>query len=164
VADRWQRLLVGRRPSRTFARAALIAAVSAVTFGWVLQPIRAHGPSMLPTYRDGGLYLVNRFAYAGREPRRGDVIAIRLAGPRVLFVKRIIGLPGERVRLEAGVVYIDDRPLDEPYVVHRSTWRMRETTLGNGEYFVVGDNRGMPIEQHELGAVNRERIVGRMLW
>jgi signal peptidase I len=119
---------------------------------------------MLPTYRDGGLYLVNRLAYLGREPRRGDVVAIRLAGPRVLFVKRIIGLPGERVRLEAGVVYIDDRPLDEPYVVHRAAWLMREKKLGHLEYFVAGDNRGMPIEQHELGSVNRDRVVGRMLW
>jgi signal peptidase I len=119
---------------------------------------------MLPTYHDGSFRLVNRLAYAGREPRRGEVVAIRLAGPRVLFVKRIIGLPGERVRLEAGVVFIDGKLLNEPYVVHRAAWLMDEKTLGNREYFVAGDNRGMPIEQHELGVVNRDRIVGRMLW
>lgn len=164
MLDRWQRLLVGRRPSRTLARAAVIATVSVVTFGWILQPIRTYGPSMLPTYSDGGLHLVNRLAYVRQEPRRGDIVAIRLAGPRVLFVKRIIGLPGERVRLEAGVVYLDDKPFDEPYVVHRAAWMMREKTLGPREYFVAGDNRGMSIEQHELGAVSRDRIVGRMFW
>lgn len=160
----WQRLFVGRRPSRTLARAAVIVAVSVVTFGWVLRPIRAYGPSMLPTYRDGGLYFVNRLAYLVREPRRGDVVAIRLAGPHVLFVKRILGLPGERVRIDGGIVHVDEKPIDEPYVIHRAAWIMRERRLGDREYFVVGDNRGMRIEQHELGAVDRDRIVGRMLW
>ena len=119
---------------------------------------------MLPTYRDGGLYFVNRLAYLVREPRRGDVVAIRLAGPHVLFVKRILGLPGERVRIDGGIVHVDEKPIDEPYVIHRAAWIMRERRLGDREYFVVGDNRGMRIEQHELGAVDRDRIVGRMLW
>lgn len=164
MSERLQRLLVGRRPSRTLIRIVAIVVLSAITFGVVLQPIRTYGPSMLPTYCDGGLHLVNRLAYVGREPRRGDVVAIRLAGPRVLFVKRIIGLPGERVRIEAGIVHVDERPLDEPYVVHRAAWVMSEKKLGDREYFVAGDNRGMRIEQHELGTVNRDRIVGRMLW
>jgi len=102
----WQRFFVGRRPSRTLARAAVVVAVSVVTFGWVLQPIRAYEPNMLPTDRDGGLYFVNRLAYLGREPRRGDVVAIRLAGPRVLFMKRILGLPGELVRIEGAASVI----------------------------------------------------------
>jgi signal peptidase I len=164
VPERLQRVLVGRRPSRTLVRAAIIVVVSVVTFGWVLRPIRAYGPSMQPTYRDGGLYLVNRLAYLAGEPRRGDVVAIRLAGPRVLFVKRVLGLPGERVRIDAGIVHVDEKPLDEPYVVHRAAWVMREKRLGNREYFVAGDNRGMPIDQHDLGTVSRDRIVGRMLW
>jgi signal peptidase I len=164
VPERLQRLLVGRRPSRTLIRIVGIVVLSVITFGVVLQPIRTYGPSMLPTYRDGGLHLVNRLAYIRSEPRRGDVVAIRLAGPRVLFVKRIIGLPGERVRIEAGIVHVDERPLEEPYVVHRAAWVMSEKKLGGREYFVAGDNRGMRIEQHELGTVNRDRIVGRMLW
>ena len=61
----------------------------------------------------------------------------------MLFVKRIIGLPGERVRIEAGIVHVDERPLDEPYVVHRAAWVMSEKKLGEREYFVAGDNRGM---------------------
>jgi signal peptidase I len=160
----WRRILLGRRPSRTLARAAVVVAASAITFGWVLGPIRTYGPSMLPTYRAGGLYFVNRLAYLGREPRRGDVVAIRLAGPRVLIVKRILALPGERVRIDDGIVHVEGTPLDEPYVVHRSRWRLAKRKLGGREYFVAGDNRGMRIEQHDLGAVARDRIVGRMLW
>jgi signal peptidase I len=164
VPERLQRLLIGRRPARTLIRVIFVVVLSALTFGLVLQPIRTYGPSMLPTYRDGGLHLVNRLAYVRREPQRGDVVAIRLAGPRVLFVKRIIGLPGERVRIEAGIVRVDEKPLEEPYVLHRADWVMRERKLGDREYFVAGDNRGMRIEQHELGTVSRDRIVGRMLW
>ena len=65
---------------RTLIRIVAIVVLSAITFGVVLQPIRTYGPSMLPTYRDGGLHLVNRLAYVRSEPRRGDVVAIRLAG------------------------------------------------------------------------------------
>lgn len=164
MPERLQRLLIGRRPARTLIRVIFVVVLSALTFGLVLQPIRTYGPSMLPTYRDGGLHLVNRLAYVRREPQRGDVVAIRLAGPHVLFVKRIIGLPGERVRIEAGIVRVDEKPLEEPYVLHRADWVMRERKLGDREYFVAGDNRGMRIEQHELGTVSRDRIVGRMLW
>jgi signal peptidase I len=163
-ASGWRRVLLGRRPSRTLARAAVVVAAAVVTFGWVLVPIRTYGPSMQPTYRAGGLWFVNRLAYLGHEPRRGDVVAIRLAGPRVLIVKRVLAVPGERVRIDAGIVHVDGRPLDEPYVVHRAKWVMPERVLGGREYFVAGDNRGMRIEQHDLGAVQRDRIVGRMLW
>lgn len=164
AAARWRRVLVGRNPARAVVRGVVILLVSLVTFRWVLVPIRTHGPSMLPTYRDGGLYFVNRFAYLASEPRRGDVVAIRLAGPHVLFVKRVLALPGERVLIRGGIVYVDGKPLAEPYVVHRAQWLMGEKALGAREYFVAGDNRGMRIEQHELGAVDRDRIVGRLVW
>jgi signal peptidase I len=160
----WRRALLGRRPSRTLVRVGVLIVVGVLTFGWLIVPVRAYGPSMLPTYRDGGLYFVNRAAYAWREPRRGDVVAIRLAGPHVLYVKRIVGLPGERVLILRGVVHVNGTALEEPYVVNRAAWHMRETPLGRDEYFVVGDNRGMRMELHDLGTVRRDRIVGQMLW
>jgi signal peptidase I len=160
----WRRALLGRHPSRTLVRVGVLILVGILTFGWLIVPVRAYGPSMLPTYRDGGLYFVNRVAYAWRKPRRGDVVAIRLAGPHVLYVKRIVGLPGERVLIRRGVVHVNGTPLDEPYVVNRSPWQMREVSLESNEYFVVGDNRGMRMELHDLGTVRRDRIVGQMLW
>lgn len=160
----WRRALLGRQPSRTLVRVGVLIVVGVLTFGWLIVPVRAYGPSMLPTYRDGGLYFVNRAAYAWRAPRRGDVVAIRLAGPHVLYVKRIVGLPGERVLIRRGVVHLNGTALEEPYVVNRAPWQMRETRLGQDEYFVVGDNRGMRMELHDLGTVRRDRIVGQMLW
>jgi len=158
-------LLVGRNPRRTLVRAGIVVAVSAAVFGWVLLPVRAQGISMAPTVEPGGLHLVNRLAYVFGAPARGDVVAIRLAGRSVVYVKRIVGLPGERLRIDRGTIYADDRALDEPYVRHRRpTWTLPETTLGPDEYFVVGDNRGMPIAQHDLGTIRRARVVGKLLF
>ena len=120
---------------------------------------------MQPTLEPGGFYLVNRLAYAFGEPARGDVVAIRLAGRSVVYVKRIVGLPGERLRIDGGRVLANDRAFDEPYVRdRRASWVLPETKLGPDEYFVVGDNRGMPIKQHELGKTRRAKIVGKILY
>jgi signal peptidase I len=119
---------------------------------------------MQPTYEPGSFHLVNRLAFRWRDPARGDVIAIRLAGTRVVYVKRIIGLPGERLRIESGQVLVDDRPLEEPYVVNRRPWDYPEVEIGPNEYFVVGDNRGMNLRDHAMGRVDAVRVVGRVIF
>jgi signal peptidase I len=145
-------------------RVLVLAAVSFVMFRWVLMPIRAEGISMSPTYSSGSLKLVNRLAFLSAKPERGDIIAIRLAGPHVLYVKRIIGLPGERVAIKQGQVYIDSAPLAEPYVRARHPWEVPEVTLTAREYFVIGDNRGMRASDHDFGRVDVSRIVGKVLF
>ena len=158
-------ILVGRNPRRTLARAVVLVAAAGALFGWVLLPVRAQGVSMQPTIEPGGFHVVNRLAFVVGAPSRGDVVAIRLAGRSVVYVKRIVGLPGERLRIDGGVVYADGRALDEPYVRNRRpSWTLPETSLGADEYFVVGDNRGMPIEQHDLGKIRRARVVGKILF
>lgn len=158
-------MLIGRDPKHTLVRAAILVAVSVVLFGWILIPIRAEGVSMRPTYEPRSLHFVNRLAFLRRDPGRGDVVGIRLAGRNVMLVKRIVGLPGERVRISGGEIIVNEMPLSEPYVKHRNTsWSLPETRLGAAEYFVVGDNRGMPIGQHELGKAHRARIVGAVVF
>ena len=142
----------------------MLAAVSAVVFKWVLIPIRTEGPSMLPTYGSGALNLVNRFAYWRRPPARGDVVAIRLAGPSILYIKRIVGLPGERLAIVDGSVEVDGVPLSEPYVRLRRAWNVPKVTLAPQEYFVIGDNRGMRAADHDFGRVDRSRIVGKVVF
>ena len=157
--------LFGRHPRRTLLRVVLLVAGATVVFGWVLLPVRAEGISMEPTYEPGSFHLVNRLAYRARGPARGDVVAIRLAGPHVVYVKRVIGLPGEHVRISGGQVFIDDRALAEPYVRRRNpSWNLPQATLGADEYFVVGDNRAMRIELHELGVAHRRRMVGKVIY
>jgi signal peptidase I len=144
-------------------RVLVLATVSFILFRWVLIPIRTDGISMLPTYRSGSFNLVNRVAFSFRTPSRGDIVAIRLAGPHVVFVKRIVGLPGERFRIVRGQVYINGTPLPEPYVRDRQPWEVPEVTLTASEYFVIGDNRGMRAADHTFGRVDVARIIGRVV-
>jgi signal peptidase I len=135
-----------------------------VLFGFVLLPVRLHGISMLPTYNDGGLNFANRAAYWWGSPARGDAVAIRMAGEHVVYVKRIVGLPRERIAIIAGVVTVNDAPLIEPSVVYKTPWDVPAITLGNDEYFVIGDNRAMASQNHDFGKTARGRIVGKMLF
>src|SRR5262245_57299693 len=98
---------------------------------------------MSPTYESGSFNLVNRLAYTINAPQRGDVVAVQFAGPHVVYIKRIVAMPNERVSIDKGVVVVDGRPLEEPYVRHRALWNVAETRLRDDEYFLVGDNRGM---------------------
>ena len=162
--SRTRRIVFGRNPRRTLIRIAILTAVSFITFGWLLTPIRVRGISMEPTYQSGSFNLVNRLSYAVGSPARGDVVAIRLAGPSVVYVKRIVGLPGERVAFVQGVFHVNGVPVNEPYVRFRKPWDVQELTLGPDEYYVVGDNRGMSAGSHSFGGVRRERILGKVLF
>ena len=159
-----RRIVFGRNPRRTAVRVLVLASISFITFRWVLIPMRAEGISMLPTYRSGSLNLVNRLAYLNQKPSRGDIVAIKLAGPHVLYVKRIIALPGERISVTEGQVYVNGVPLIEPYVRNRNPWDVPEVTLTSREYFVIGDNRGMRSKDHDFGRVDVSRIVGRIVF
>jgi signal peptidase I len=159
-----KQLVLGRNVRVTVLRAALLIVAALLLFGYVLIPVRLHGISMLPTYRDGAINFANRLAYVGRHPVRGDAVAIRMAGPSVLYVKRIVGLPGERVQIARGIVLVNGEPLKEPAVRYRAAWNLPLFTVGPDEYFVIGDNRAMQIEDHDLGRARRDRVVGKMLF
>lgn len=157
-------LVVGSHPRRTIVRVVVLILVSAVTFGWILVPLRAEGISMLPTYESGTLHFVNRLSYIAGSPARGDIIAIRLAGARVFYVKRVIGLPGERIHIVDGTIHVNGAPLSEPYVKNRRRWNVDEVALTSQEYFVMGDNRGMNAADHDFGRAHRSRIAGRVVF
>ena len=132
-----QRVLIGRNPKRTLVRSLVLVVVSVVVFKFVLQPIRVEGGSMLPTYKDRGVHFVNRLAYLFHGPRRGDVVAIRLlAGEHVMYMKRIIGLPGETVAFHEGRLYINGQPMDEPYVKLQGNWEHEPLQVGPNQYYV----------------------------
>lgn len=157
------KLIFGANPRATLIRVAVLVAVAWVIFGYLLLPVRMEGISMLPTY-SGGINFAYRFAYRNHPPERGDAVAVRMAGEGVVFVKRIVGMPGERIAIDTGVVLINGEPLVEPHVVYKILWNMPEVTIGPDEYFLIGDNRGMPMKNHEFGKTTRDRIVGRMIF
>jgi len=159
-----KRLIWGRNPRRTLLRAALLAATAFVLFRFLLLPVQVRGQSMWPTYRDRSWNFVNRLAYWGGAPRRGDVVCIRFtAGEHILILKRVVGLPGEAVAFRAGRLFINGQPIEEPYVRTPCDWDEPERRLGPDEYYVVGDNRAMPAADHWHGITDRWRIVGKVL-
>jgi signal peptidase I len=160
----WLRVaFIGRRPKFTLWRIAFLVIGSFVVFKFILLPIRVEGASMLPTYRDRGVNFVNTLAYKWSKPKRGDVVTCELAGRSIMLMKRIVGLPGETLAFHRGRVLINGVVLDEPYVKLPCNWESPPFTLEADQYFVVGDNRSMPIEDHTMGAPHRSRIVGKLL-
>ncbi len=161
----WMRLLIGRRPKRTMVRLVILASLSFIVFKWMLLPVRIQGVSMEPNYHDGRINFVNRLSYLWGAPRRGDVVAIRMAGVHVMFLKRLVGLPGERIAIRNGIILINGRPLAEPYVIRpRAPWEEEEIQLSPRQYFYVGDNRDMPAEAHRHDVVDVDRLVGKVLF
>lgn len=158
------RWIAGANPRRTAIRATILIVAAYLTFGYVLMPVRGEGPSMTPTIDSGDLIFINRLTFTWREPRRGDIVAVRTAGSSVVYVKRLLVLPGERLRIEAGALSINGDWINEPYARKRDDWWLDEVTMGPDEYFVVGDNRTMPMRLHEMGTVPRARLIGALLF
>lgn len=159
------RFAVGQNPRWTLVRIALLVGTTFLLFKYVLLLRKIESVSMLPTFPEGSIHVIYRLAYRGpTTPERGDIVGVRTSGETVMYVKRIIGLPGETLAIRNGTVLINGEPLEEPYVrPGRRPWNRAPKVLGSHQFFVIGDNRSMPQEQHEFGAVERDRIVGKVL-
>ena len=133
-------------------------------FGWVLRPVRIDGISMEPTVHDGTFRFGWLLAYARGNPQVGDIVMVRMAGRRVMYLKRILAVPGETAQFRAGDLWVDGARRPEPYVRLAGRWQTDPVALGVGEYLVAGDNRSAPLSQHAAGVTTRDRIVGRLAW
>jgi signal peptidase I len=153
------RLFLGRSPKKTLLRILVLVTVCFITFKFVLVPVKIVGHSMEPTCQDGQLRFINLLAYAGRQPQRGDIIGIRLTPDDTIIIKRLIGLPGERIAFHTGVVFINGIQLDEPYLNSLGAWEWPEETLDKNTYFATGDNR-LVTQQYRI---QREQIFGKFL-
>jgi signal peptidase I len=161
VSAWWLRLIVGRRPLRTLVRMIVVVVVALVVFKVLLIPIRVTGYSMEPTYRDGRVNFLNRYAYRRHGPNRGDVVGVQVKDSHLVLLKRVLGLPGEHVAVLDGRVAIDGRILDEPYVKGVGQLQARESALlGDHRYFIIGDNRGVSA----YGVVQLREIKGKVLF
>jgi len=141
----------------------LLALVLFLVINALSARVRVENVSMKPTLQPGEFLLVNRVAYKLGEPSIGDIIVFHAPGVSDLdYIKRIIGLPGDEVRVEGQTVYVNNQPLYEPYIAdapnYSGTW-----TVPQGEYFVLGDNRNNSSDSHLWGFVPEEDIVGRAL-
>lgn len=134
---------------------------------FIAQPFVVDGESMHPTFTNGDYLIVDQISYRFSEPARGDVIVFRYPEhPSTFYIKRIIGLPGETVRIEKGTVTIISAEgvtssFAEPYVINDDTTYTRNMMLGEGEYYVMGDNRPKSSDSRIWGALPEENIIGR---
>jgi len=133
-------------------------------FKFVCLPFTIQGQSMEPTYKDGGFNFCFKQRYLFTEPERGDVVMIRLAGEKVMLLKRIIALEGDTLAFEDGTLYLNGEQVDEEYVRYPSAWNLAPRSVKKGYVYVVGDNRSVPVDSHHFGQTPLKRIVGGPLW
>lgn len=158
------RLIVGADPRRTMVRVGLLVIAGWLLITYGILSVRGQGPSMQPTVQDGQLMIVNKLSYHLRRPRRGEIAAVRWEDDRAVLIKRILAGPGDTIAIREGAVEVNGVVLTEPYVEHRAAWNMAETTLTPDQYFVVGDNRGMPMALHTFGTVGSADLIGPVFW
>ncbi|MBM3824160.1 MAG: signal peptidase I [Verrucomicrobia bacterium] len=158
------RFLIGRNPKWTMVRVLFVMITSYILFGHILLPIRVTGISMEPNYLNGRVNFINKLAYRSIPPQRGDVVGIRTQSAKAIYMKRVVALPGEKVALRAGIVYINGQPLEEPYTKPNPSWNGVELRLKDQEYLVIGDNRTMRMDQHDFGTTDITQFVGRVLF
>ena len=143
----------------------LLTLAFAVIF--LYQPVKVEGASMLPGLEDQERIFVNKFVYHLEPIERGDVLVFRY--PRDTsksYIKRVIGVAGDRIRIVAGLVYVNDEPLSESYVPQQYVdWRSQpEITIPAGYYYMMGDHRNMSSDSREFGPVAEKYIVGKAVF
>lgn len=130
---------------------------------FLVQPHRVQGVSMLPNFDSGELLLTEKVSYRFSNPERGNVIVFRAPIARkVDFIKRIVGLPRETVEIENGVILINGRQYSVNYQVFGKTEGNKTITLGENEYFVLGDNRSSSSDSRSFGPIKKEAIRGKV--
>lgn len=140
---------------------AVIAAL--IVQRYVFTLTRVLGPSMEETLYTNQVMAVLRVNYYFNEPQRGDVVFCHYPGWEEDCVKRVIGLPGERLKIVDSTVYINDEPLEEPYLTLPDTSDFNEVVVPEGSYFVLGDNRRISLDSRGVGALERNAIGGQCL-
>lgn len=144
---------------KVLGTALLLAFLCYAFFTWVFWPVKVTGDSMLPNFLNGSRHFIFKLAYWSGQPRRGDVIGMYFTNGDV-YIKRIIGLPGEEISFVDGGVAINGKPLREPYLRSKVPWELNSVTLGEDDYFVMGDNRATSW----LGLVSLPRIIGKVVY
>jgi len=139
----------------------LLSAILFVGINTISARIRVEGYSMEPTLFNGEFVIVNKLAYQFGIPQFGDVIIFHYPrDPSQEFIKRIIGLPGDKVKINNGQLFINDLALSEPYISESPDYQ-NEWIVPDGSLFVLGDNRNKSSDSHNWGPVSLEYVIGK---
>ena len=141
----------------------LLAVALFLVLNTITSRVRVYNISMEPTLNQGYLLVVNKLAYKIGEPKHGDIIVFHYEGNKDQdYIKRVIGLPGDTVKVSNGTVEVNGTQLLEPYLsappAYEGTW-----TVPEGSLFVLGDNRNSSSDSHDWGFVNQDWVVGKAI-
>lgn len=159
----------------TLETIAVALSLFVVIYATAAQPHKVQGESMMPNFQNGNFLLTDKVSYRFHEPKRGDVVVFHYPNDRRYdYIKRVIGLPGEKIKIEDNqiTIYNEEHPdgfvLDEPYIPDTMTTLGKKfaspgkiVPIPQGEYFVVGDNREASSDSREWGPVGMDDVVGR---
>lgn len=150
----------------------LALAIFVVIYLFLFQPHQVKGASMEPNFYDGEYILTDKISYRLSSPKRGDVVIFKAPkSPDVDYIKRIIGLPEERVKITDGSIFINGQNLNEKYIPKNVVVsgglflsKEKEIIIPKDTYFVLGDNRSHSSDSREWGPIQRGDIIGRAFW
>ncbi len=164
-------------PTRSGVRAPVLAGwvrdlvislgISAFIIIFLYQPVKVEGTSMMPGLEDQERIFINKFVYRIEPIERGDIVVFRYPrDPSKSYIKRVVGMPGDRVRIDAGLLYVNGVRVDEPYVPTRyiDTRSSPEVVVPQGCYFVLGDHRNMSNDSRDFGPVDSAYIYGKAVF
>ena len=155
---------------REVAEVVVLAIILYFAISFAVQAVHVEGLSMYATLDDNDYLIASKIDYRLHPPQRGDIIILRPpASNSTDFIKRVIALPGERLLIRDGIVYINGHKLDEPYLPEAWTtlnnpapWSVGDgAVIPANEYFVMGDNRNRSQDSRIFGPITRDRIDGR---
>jgi signal peptidase I len=141
----------------------ILAVVLFVGINMISARVRVDGFSMRPTLEDGEFVLVSKLSYIWGDVKRGDIVVFHFPlNPDEELIKRVIGLPGDRILVEDGKVYVNNQLVNEPYIaqppLYSGRWRVAENHL-----FVLGDNRNNSNDSKDWGLLPMENVVGKAI-
>src|SRR5882672_1416347 len=142
-------------------------AIAVFIIVFIYQPVKVEGTSMMPSLVDQERIFVNKFVYRLEPIERGDIVVFRYPyDPSKSYIKRVIGMAGDRIRIDAGQVYVNGQALDESYVPteYIDSRTYREVVVPPNYYYVLGDHRSMSEDSRSFGPVDQRLIYGKAVF
>lgn len=149
------------------AKIVIFVIIVLILIQYVISITKVVGSSMNPTLKDEEILILNKLKYRFQEIQRGDIVSLKHADTKYL-IKRIIGLPGDTVKIENNAVYLNGKKYEEPYLVEDLEYDdfdlkdLEYSVIPENMYFVLGDNRENSLDSREIGLVKKEDIIGKI--
>ncbi len=149
-----------------------VGSIFVVVYLFIMQPNQVKGPSMEPTFRSGEYIFTSKVTYKFRPMERGDVVVFKSPkNPDQEYIKRIIGLPGDTVKVRGGEVFVNGAQLSENYISDKTSvfeggfaQEDVQITVPSGKLFVMGDNRPHSSDSREFGPIDQESLIGQVFY